>query len=304
MRLEETSRMKNFVPMVKTLIKLACKHLGLNEYILQIRMLPYRNVKRFTATLNDVTVQFSTEDEYSKCWFFPRYARGRIHEKVVTEILVEALQSAKCFVDVGAHIGWYTCIASKHMPYGSVYGFEMDDLSFALLKKNIAINNCTNVEVYNVAVSESPGMVSYKRDTKRPNPGFYLQANTKDENSAGFVSVNSMILDEFLKSKGIVPDVIKVDVEGAEMNVLMGMRQTLRSYKPILFLEIHPSNLHYFSTSTSAILSLLIENDYKVFEIESMRSQESHGRLKSLLQDSMIKGNTMLYANAVGEIGS
>jgi FkbM family methyltransferase len=208
--------------MVKTPIKSILQHLGLYEYALQIATLPYRNIKRFTATLNDVTVQFSTEDEYSKSWFFPRYAAGRIHEKVVTEMLVEALQCAKCFMDVGAHLGWYTCIAAKHMPYGSVYGFEMDDLSFILLEQNIAINNCTNVEVYNVAVSDFPGVVSYKRDTKRPNPELRLQANTKGEKSVGSVSVNSVILDEFSKSKGIVPDVIKVDVEGAEMKKLRG----------------------------------------------------------------------------------
>jgi len=100
--------------------------------------------------LNDVTVQFSTKDQYSNCWFFPRYAGGRIHEKRVTELLVEVLQGAKCFVDVGAHLGWYTCVAAKHMPYGTVYGFELDDLNFALLKQNLAINNCSNVEVHNV----------------------------------------------------------------------------------------------------------------------------------------------------------
>ena len=120
----------------------------------------------------------------------------------------------------------------------------------------------------------------------------------------GFVSVNSITLDDFLKSKGVWPDVIKVDVEGAEMNVLMGMRQTLRDCKPILFLEIHPTNLHYFNTSTSEILSLLIENNYKWFEIERMRNQQSVGPLKPLLKDSMIEGNTMLYATVVGETGS
>ena len=110
------------------------------------------------------------------------------------------------------------------------------------------------------------------------------------------MSINSVTLDEFLKSKGVFPDVIKVDVEGAEMKVLMGMKQTLCNYKPQLFLEIHPNNLHYFKTSTSAILGLLMESDYKVFEIENMRTQESKGLLKPLLQDSIIEEITMLYA--------
>lgn len=302
---ERTSRMKSFAQLVKEPLKLTLQHLGLYKYVLQIRRFlerkPYRNIKRFTVTLNDVTVQFSTEDEYSNSWFFPRYAGGRIHEKIVTEMLVEVLNGAKCFVDVGTHLGWYTCVAAKHMPYGTVHGFEMDDLNFALLKQNLAINDCSNVEVHNVAVSDSPGVVSYKRDIKRPSPMFHLQARTKDEKSVGFVSVNSVTLDDFLKTKGVVPNVIKIDVEGAEMNVLRGMRQTLCKYKPILFLEIHPANLHNFNTSTYAILSLLIENNYKVFEIKHMRNQESKGGLKPLLKDSMIEGNTMFYATTVEE---
>lgn len=295
--------MQSFVQLLKTPIKSALQHIGLYEYVLRFKkskkLRPYRKIKRFTATLNNVTVQFRTEDEYSKSWFFPRYAGGNIHEKVVTEMLVEALQSAKCFVDVGAHLGWYTCLAAKHMPSGSVYSFEMDDLTFALLEMNIAINNLANVNVYNMAVSDSSDVVRYEREIKRPSPERRLMLDTKDEKSAGSVSVNSVMLDDFLKRNGVVPDLIKVDVEGAEMNVLLGMRQILHDEKPILFLEIHPPNLHYFNTSTSAILSLLIENGYRVFEIESMRDEESVKRLKPLRQDSILEGNTMLYARAV-----
>ena len=293
--------LKSLAQKVKTIIKFALQHLGLINYAQKIRMLPYRDRKEFTVTLNGITVRFSTQDEYSKSWFFPRYAGRRIHERVVTEMLIEALQSARCFVDVGTNLGWYTCVAAMQMPGGIVYGFEMDDLNFALLEKNIAINNCPNVEVYNLALSDSSGVVSYKRDENRPNPGFYIDVNTKDENSTGVMSVNSVTLDEFLQGKEAVPDVIKIDVEGAEMNVLMGMRQTLINYMPVLFLEIHPSNLNYFKTSTSAILSFLIESGYQVFEIEDLRLQEAIRRLKPLLPDSMINGNAMVYATTAQE---
>ncbi len=97
---------------------------------------------------------------------------------------------------------------------------------------------------------------------------------------------------------------IKIDVEGAEMNVLMGMRQTLNDHMPILFLEIHPFNLNHFNTSISAILSFLIESGYQVFEIEGLRLQEASRRLKPLLPDSMINGNAMLYASTVRESGA
>ncbi len=181
--------LKGFAQKVKIVIKFALEHLGLFKYAQQIRMLPYRDLKTIAITLNGIAVRFSTEDEYSKSWFFPRYAGGRIHEGVVTEMLIEALQSARCFVDVGTNLGWYTCIAAMQMRGGIVYGFEMDDLNFALLEKNIAINNCPNVEVFNLAVSDSSGVVSYERDENRPNPGFCLDVNIKDGKSTGVRSV-------------------------------------------------------------------------------------------------------------------
>ena len=296
--------MKSIVSSLKDTLRLIFPHFGLYKYTAQIKNIsdpkrrPYRSIKRFKVTLNGVTVQFNTDDEYSNRWFFTRHGEGRIHEKITTEMLIETLQGAKCFVDVGTNLGWYTCLASKHMPDGAVYGFEMDDLNFALLKKNLAINNCSNVEAHNLAVSDSPGIVSYKRERYFPSPMFHLQTNIKNESSTGFVSAHSVALDDFLQGKGIVPGVIKIDVEGAEMSVLMGMEQTLKVCKPIFFLEIHPNNLHYFNTSTDAILSLLLENNYKVFEIESFRNQGTKKQLKRLLRDSIIENNTMLYATA------
>jgi len=286
-------------------LKSALQRLGLYKQALTIRRLlepkrlPYRFIRKYATTIKGVTVEFSTDNEYSNSWFFPRYKGGRIHEKIVTEMIVEALHTAKCFVDVGTHLGWYTCLASKHMPHGVVYGFEMDDLFFGLLKKNLAINNCSNVEAYNLAVFDSTGVVNYKRDSNRYSSGFRLQTNTTDEEAIGIESVESVALDDFLQTKGVVPDVIKVDVEGAEMNVLMGMKQILRNHKPILFLEVHPSILRDFNTSISEILSLLMELNYNVFEIENMRNQESEGQLTPLLQEAVIEDNTMLYATAV-----
>jgi FkbM family methyltransferase len=220
--------MKNTAHTPKKLFKSLLQQLGLYAYVLRIKRRKYQSIKMFAVTINGVKVQFSTENEYSNSWFFPRYAGGKIHEKKVTEMLIKVLDSAKCFVDIGANLGWYTCLACKHMPQGIVYGFEMDDLNFAFLQKNIAINSCTNVEVHNLAISDSSGVLSYKRESNRPSPLFRLTSGDTDKNSAGLVSVSSITLDDFFKSKELMPDVIKIDVEGAEMNVLRGMRRITR----------------------------------------------------------------------------
>ena len=229
---------KNLFQTHKNFLKSALHLLGLYKYserILLLRKTRYRSISRFTTNINGVSVQFSTEDEYSNSWFFPRYAGNRIHERAVTEMLIETLKGAKCFVDVGTNLGWYTCLASKHMSSGVVYGFEMDDLNFTVLKKNLALNGCGNALVQNVAVSDSPGTVSYRRQNNRPRANFHLEATTSDEDSFGIISVKSISLDNFFDSQENLPDVIKIDVEGAEMNVLKGMSQLLRDCRLILF---------------------------------------------------------------------
>lgn len=283
-------------------LKSVLQRAGLYGRVLKVRRyldpkkLPYRFIRRYKATINGITVQFNTSDEYSNSWFFPRYAGGRFHEKAVTEMIVDTLKRAHCFVDVGTHLGWFTCLASKHMPEGVVYGFEMDDMFFDLLLKNVQLNHCDNVKAYNVAVTDAAGTVKYRRDSNRYSSGFRLRSPAADENEDLFVSVESIALDDLMRSEGDVPDVIKIDVEGAEMNVLRGMTQILRDHRPILFLEVHPGYLPNFDTSISEILSLLAECGYEVFEIEDLRIQDGKGKLTPVPREAVIEDNAMLFA--------
>lgn len=288
---------------MKKSIGSALTHLGLARNARQIREVlrgrsHYRSIKTFSTAINGVSVQFSTEDEFSNSWFYPRYTGGRIHERKVTLLLLQLLQSAKCFVDVGANLGWYTCLASRSMPDGRVYGFEMDDLNYALLEKNVKLNKCTNVEIHNVAVSDVSGVVSYRRENRRPSATFRMEPDKAEKHLPELASVHSITLDEFFESQSAVPDVVKIDVEGAEMYVLNGMKHILRDNKPILLLEVHPLWLRQFNSSIPEILSALMENGYKVFEIRSMRDQQAEPSLKPLSRASALRENTMLYARA------
>lgn len=294
--------MKAIDQLVKSPLRAVLSGIGIYESALQTRDFfsgkSYRNQQKFTAILNDIAVDFSTEDRYSNAWFFPRYLGGLLHEQVVTKLLIDSLGEAQCFVDVGTNLGWYSCMAARHMPGGKVYGFEMDDLNFALLQKNIALNSLTNIQAYNLAVSDAPAQLSYRREAQRPSPVFRLQAGTEAPQAGELRSVEAIALDSFLEAEAVRPDVIKIDVEGAEMGVLRGMKRILAEVKPTLFLEIHPATLPQFGTSTAEVLSQLIENGYQVFEIEEMRSQDSAGQLKPLGSKSVLENNTMLYAIA------
>jgi FkbM family methyltransferase len=213
-------------------------------------------------------------------------------------MLLKVLDGMKCFVDIGTYLGWYTCLASKHMPQGKVFAFEMDELNYALLKENLIINDCKNVEAHNLAVSDSSGMLNYMRAEDHPSPLFRLNTEETISNSSNLISVGAITLDCFFQNKDLKPDVIKIDVEGAEMNVLRGMRGLIEKYKPSMFLEIHPLILPIYNSSASAILSLLMKSGYKIFEIDDMRCQESCKKLNELSSESVLERNSMIYAVA------
>jgi FkbM family methyltransferase len=256
----------------------------------------YRAVDRFEVNINNIKVFFSTEDPYSKHWFFPRYNGGKIHEKKVTELLLEALRGSKCFVDVGANLGWYTCLACKHMPDGIVYAFEMDDLNYSILRYNVEINNCHNAKTYHLAVTDASGFASYARNSKDPSPYFRLLSDERDKESENIVSIEAITLDELFTDEKVMPNVIKIDVEGAETRVLNGMKRLMRDGEARLFVEVHPYTLPYFKSSAEEVIMVLIDNGYDVFEIQQMRDFSVSERFRKLDKTTELRDTTMLYA--------
>jgi FkbM family methyltransferase len=257
----------------------------------------YLGIKRFTYSGNGIEVPFHTDDDYSNSWFFPRFADGKSHEHKVTDMILASLGGTKQFIDVGANLGWFTCIAARYMPQGKVFAFEMDGSNFSLLEKNVALNGCDNAEVHHQAVAEASGTRYYDRPTARPSPMYQLKAGTAENAGKSLVAVDTIALDDFCERNGVRPDVIKIDVEGAEMSVLRGMQRILEQAKPVLFLELHPYHLPEFGTSPREVLTFLIDRGYAVMEIENMRDYASRTELKSLTPDSVLKKNTMLFAS-------
>ena len=247
--------------------------------------------------IKGLNVKYSTKDSYSKSWFFSRYNNEKIHERIVTEMLINDLSNSQCFLDVGAHLGYFTCLASKVMESGYVYGFEMDKLSFNLLKKNIELNNIENANIYNYAVYDAEGIIKF---TKLNRPLAELSISQGESSKYHqVISVRSISLDNFFRNKKLKPDIVKIDVEGAEMKVLKGMENLLVKNDIKLYLEIHPWKFKSFNTNSKEIISYLISMGYTVQEIEQHRSQKEREPLeylKELSINSKFLKNSMIYA--------
>jgi FkbM family methyltransferase len=177
-------------------------------------------------------------------------------------------------IDIGAHIGRYTITSSKQVGNsGKVVAIEADPDNFQLLKRNIALNNLTNVLPLNYAVfSTRTRMKLYEQSASAKYNSVMLTRAAKTKN---YVEVEADTLDSILKQNGINQvNWIKIDVEGAEFEVLKGSTKTLSSENVSLLIEIHniddPS--HYGN-----IVDLLKYRNYEMtFEQRYDGSGESH----------------------------
>lgn len=160
-----------------------------------------------------------------------RFWRG-IHKPEMTRILLDKIRAGSVYFDVGAHIGYYTVMASDMVgAQGRVISFEPRKLNLSYLRSHIRVNRCANVEVIPAAVGERPGECRFET---RIGTGLGYVSET------GNRSVDMVSLDDLVGSGRLPPpDVIKVDVEGGEMGVLKGATELLRQHRPITVVSTH-----------------------------------------------------------------
>jgi len=182
-------------------------------------------------------------------------------------------------VDVGAHYGRYTLIAAKRVgPKGKVIAIEADPNNFDMLNKNIKLNELSeNVITLNYAASSNKSKVKLSIPEKKSGHTIYSSIITSRAPTVKFMEVNANTLDNLLHENGIsLEEVnwIKIDVEGAELEVVKGATNILSKSMDIsLLIEIH--DVGNGKTLYEPIIDLL--NDYN-FKKEFEKIYESGER--------------------------
>jgi FkbM family methyltransferase len=158
----------------------------------------------------------------------------------------EVLHAGDTFFDVGAHAGWISLVAARIVgPQGRVVAFEPSPALAGLIRYHKRMNRASAIRVEQAAVTESPGV----------NDFFLHNGGASSVNSLSQdavvreapiaspidkVLVKTRSLDEYCETAKRIPQVIKIDVEGAELRVLRGTSRILRQFKPTLILAVHP----------------------------------------------------------------
>jgi FkbM family methyltransferase len=159
-------------------------------------------------------------------------------EANLTSFLLRFLKEGSTFIDVGAHIGFYSMLSSHLVGSGGkVYSFEPTPWTFELLKKNTL--GMGNVKIFNLGASDTDGEMSFS--DYGPGYGAYNSASTEGTMltfQPKKIIAKTVGLDSFFKQNNIRPDFIKLDAEGFEYKILNGLSETLRTVRPIITLEM------------------------------------------------------------------
>lgn len=176
------------------------------------------------------------------------------YEKQTTELFERIVKPGMVVFDIGAHVGYYTLLAARQIgDTGEVHAFEPEPSNFNLLAQNVEFNNYQNVECVNKVVSNDTGSIElFLTSLDNGRYSIYNHGLPKKRS----VLTQSISLDDYVNEKNLTKiDLIKVDVEGAETDVLNGAIKLLnnRNVRNVI-IEFNPGLLQNAGVSPREFL--------------------------------------------------
>jgi len=183
------------------------------------------------------------------------------HEDSLGPTMEGLLPAGGVFVDVGAHIGrWALRLARKA---SQVVAVEPNPDTIAVLQAHIAMNDIKNVDVFEMAAWDAETRM-HLDDPARKVSGGSTHVVQDDDGMVRAAPLDNVLGD-------VTPDLIKLDVEGADLHALRGMRETLKRARPTLFIEDHSIYGYY---TRAELESLLRELGYRWRTVHGYRSAD------------------------------
>lgn len=169
-------------------------------------------------------------------------------EHLQKDIFEKYVKEGDYVIDGGAFIGNH-CVRLSQLvgESGKVYAFEAHPDTFKILEQNIKLNNCNNVVLFNKGIGDKPGNIKIRSGDYNTNRGGTNWEYSSNENdiSTEVITIDSLNLQKL--------NFMKLDVEGMEDKVFIGMKNTILKFKPIILYEAWKD---LYENTTATLLSI------------------------------------------------
>lgn len=214
--------------------------------------------KKIVEDVNGYTMYVDDRDTLALSWH-------HTFEPVTTDFFKKNIKYGQTVIDLGANIGYFTLLFSGLVgSTGHVYAFEPEPENANLLRKNLELNSIKNVTVIQKAVdSKVTTRLLHINKKNRGNHQIFYEGEYRET-----IEVQSTTLDDYFSNQDLKIDWIKMDIEGAEVEALQGMKNLIyHNPKLILVTEIFAPGL--IAAGSSVEEYILALNDLK-FEFEKI----------------------------------
>lgn len=175
------------------------------------------------------------------------YILGEYEDPEMMKLFLAWLKTDSIYYDIGTNVGFYALTANRIITTGKIYAFEPMPAVREIFVKHISLNSRfiinNNIILSPIAVSDEEKQVEFSNDIVHRDGNTYIKASYVFSGTKNKITVQCRSVDGLIKQGYDKPDIIKIDVEGAEYDVLQGAKDTLQQYHPHILLATHDCHL-------------------------------------------------------------
>lgn len=214
--------------------------------------------------------------------------------KRMERLLATVLQANSCGIDVGAHEGAFLTMLLKNAPDGRHWAFEPLPEYFEKLRETFK-----GISVYNLALSDSPGKATfYKAVGAEAMSGLKPQHYPVPVQLEQFEIVTAR-LDDIIPSH-VQIDMIKIDVEGAELAVLKGAKHLINRCRPLIIFEFAQLHSEAYSVTPNDMFTFFEDNEYTIFRLDRLEVYTRQRFEENFHQSHQSNYNQLAETNFIG----
>ena len=186
--------------------------------------------------------------------------------------LVRLARKKKIVFDVGAHIGLCSLPISRVLAEnGFCFAFEPVEDNLKYLSSHLKMNNIKNVKVIPHLVGDIP-LEKVEFFIHKECSGMSSVCRSKmKEDLFKQVQKKQVTIDDFVQEHNCIPELLKIDVEGAEKSVLLGAEKVLKKYHPQIILSVHPKQIEMMGYTLEDLMNIIHSFNYEILNIDNSK---------------------------------